>query len=472
MAIHCLDAVFHGPPSSQQASPASRNACGTDEPEQQVWEDVQTLSGAQRRARACAIVAKQREEELMESEDKSASVSRGLFLAYIRNSHGGKARGGGVSLQRWLEDRQAAMEKALVSELKEELMRLVGSTKKTQKVDKAPGMEAMKVLRSSREGLDIHRRVKRLESLAAEEYRARKLESGCSGGRQKGGRQKPATSSLPLPSSLLLSKRAFNAEMGNVLFSLTADGSAAARARELAGVPLMAADLRKKWANEGRGVGAEADGVDASHAERSSPPAGKEIGVPFAVELFELEEASLLGRGHKDAEEKRERALEQYRIWSKEKSKEARKARRVEQAKQAEEADRQRRKKAEGLKAYRRWLRLASKEAYFSPQNNKVVPRVRASGALSSRSCTRRTFGCSGSGSNPVTTATNTTALATANSSSSGAVVTSGDSSTAGGVSGGGRALEEGRRRRHWNPSTEGAGDFYLAADPGFPDFL
>ena len=35
--------------------------------------------------------------------------------------------------------------------------------------------------------------------------------------------------------------------MGDVLFSLTADGSAAARARELAGVPLMAADLRKKW---------------------------------------------------------------------------------------------------------------------------------------------------------------------------------------------------------------------------------
>ncbi|CAM9293991.1 unnamed protein product, partial [Ectocarpus sp. 6 AP-2014] len=96
-----------------QASPASRNACGTDGPEQKVWEDVQTLSGAQRRARACAIVAKQKEEELVESEDTSASVSRGLFLAYIRNSHGGKAGGrGGVSLQRWLEDRQAAMEKA------------------------------------------------------------------------------------------------------------------------------------------------------------------------------------------------------------------------------------------------------------------------------------------------------------------------------------------------------------------------
>ncbi|CAM9767723.1 unnamed protein product [Ectocarpus sp. 4 AP-2014] len=204
----------------------------------------------------------------------------------------------------------------------------------------------------------------------------------------------------------------------------------------------------------------------------SSTPAGKEIGVPFAVELFGPEEALLLKRGHKDAEEKRERALQQYRIWSKEKSKEARKTRRVEQAKQAEEADRKRRRKAEGLKAYRRWLRLASKEAYFSPQNNKVVPRVQASGALSSRSCTRRTLSCSGSGSNPVATATNTTALATTNSSSSGAVVTSGDGSTAGGVSGGGRAVEEGRRRRHWNPSTEGAGDFYVAAEAGFPDFL
>ncbi|CAM9205580.1 unnamed protein product, partial [Ectocarpus sp. 8 AP-2014] len=490
-----------------QASPASRNACGTDGPEQKVWEDVQTLSGAQRRARACAIVAKQREEELAESEDTSASVSRGLFLAYVRNSYGGTAGGRGrVSLQRWLEDRQAAMQKAreleagreraqalskadtagrkarqfaLVSELKEEMMRLVGSTKKTQKVDKAPGMEASEptaetknVLRSSREGLDIHRRLKRLESLAAEEHRARKLDTGGSGGRQKGGRQKPATSSSPSPPSLLLSKRAFNAEMGDVLFSLTADGSAAARARELAGVPLMAADLRKKWAKEGRGGGAEADGVDASHAEMSSPPAGKEIGVPFAVELFGLEEALLLGRGQKDAEEKRERALQQYRIWSKQKSKEARKARRVEQAKQAEEADRKRRRKAEGLKAYRRWLRLASKEAYFSPQNNKVVPRVRSSGALSSRSCTRRTLSCSGSGSNPVTTATTTTPLATKNSSSSGAVVTNGDGSTAGGVSGGGGAVEEGRRRRHWNPSTEGAGDVYMAAAAGFPDFL
>ncbi|CAM9294068.1 unnamed protein product, partial [Ectocarpus sp. 6 AP-2014] len=330
------------------------------------------------------------------------------------------------------------------------------------------------VLRSSREGLDIHRRLKRLESLAAEEHRARKLDTGGSGGRPKGGRQKPATSSSPSPPSLLLSKRAFHAEMGDVLFSLTADGSAAARARELAGVPLMAADLRKKWAKEGRGGGAEAGGVDASDAEMSPPLAGKEIGVPFAGELFGLEEALLLGRGHKDAEEKRERALQQYRIWSKEKSKEARKARRVEQAKQAEEAHRKRRRKAEGLKAYRRWLRLASKEAYFSPQNNKVVPRVRSSGALSSRSCTRRTLSSSGSGSNRVTTPTTTTLLATKNSSSSssGAVVTNADGSIAGGVSGGGRAVEEGRRRRHWNPSTEGAGDVYMAAEAGFPDFL
>lgn len=54
-------------------------------------------------------------QELVESEETSASVSRELFLAYIRNTHGGKAGGGGggVSLQRWLEDRQAAMEKVV-----------------------------------------------------------------------------------------------------------------------------------------------------------------------------------------------------------------------------------------------------------------------------------------------------------------------------------------------------------------------
>lgn len=64
-------------------------------------------------------------------------------------------------------------------------------------------------------------------------------------------------------------------------------------------------------AKEGRGGRAEADGVDQSHAEKLAPPVGKEIGVPFAVELFGPEEALLLGRGHKDAEEKRERALQQ-----------------------------------------------------------------------------------------------------------------------------------------------------------------
>lgn len=48
-------------------------------------------------------------------------------------------------------------------------------------------------------------------------------------------------------SQALLSKEAFNAEMGGVLFSLTADGAAAARARELAGVPLIAPELRKRW---------------------------------------------------------------------------------------------------------------------------------------------------------------------------------------------------------------------------------
>lgn len=52
----------------------------------------------------------------------------------------------------------------------------------------------------------------------------------------------------------LLSKEAFNAEMGGVLFSLTADGAAAARARELAGVPLIAAELRKRWCVFWRGA--------------------------------------------------------------------------------------------------------------------------------------------------------------------------------------------------------------------------
>lgn len=105
-------------------------------------------------------------------------------------------------------------------------MRLVGSTKKTQKIDHAPGMEVgghvpgwaaecgttaakpseffarvpvecpptltvptlttfilsvlrLQVLRSSRDGLDIHRRLKRLDAAAAEEDRARRaLSSG------------------------------------------------------------------------------------------------------------------------------------------------------------------------------------------------------------------------------------------------------------------------------------------------------
>lgn len=57
-----------------------------------------------------------RVKELAESEEASAAVSRGLFSAYMRSVHGsgggaGDAGGGGVSLQRWLEDRQAAMKK-------------------------------------------------------------------------------------------------------------------------------------------------------------------------------------------------------------------------------------------------------------------------------------------------------------------------------------------------------------------------
>ena len=52
-------------------------------------------------------------KELAESEETSASVSRGLFLAYMKNAHGGGgSRGGGVvSLERWLEDRQTAIKK-------------------------------------------------------------------------------------------------------------------------------------------------------------------------------------------------------------------------------------------------------------------------------------------------------------------------------------------------------------------------
>lgn len=52
-------------------------------------------------------------KELAESEETSASVSRGLFLAYMRNAHGGGGGrdGGVVSLERWLEDRQAAIKK-------------------------------------------------------------------------------------------------------------------------------------------------------------------------------------------------------------------------------------------------------------------------------------------------------------------------------------------------------------------------
>lgn len=45
-----------------QASPASRNVCGPDDVEQDIWEHVQTLTPQQRRSRACAIVAREREE--------------------------------------------------------------------------------------------------------------------------------------------------------------------------------------------------------------------------------------------------------------------------------------------------------------------------------------------------------------------------------------------------------------------------
>ena len=51
-----------------QASPVSRNACGPDDPEQQIWERVQGLTGAQRRSRASAIVAREREEVTGDNE--------------------------------------------------------------------------------------------------------------------------------------------------------------------------------------------------------------------------------------------------------------------------------------------------------------------------------------------------------------------------------------------------------------------
>lgn len=62
-------------------------------------------------------------QELAESEDVDASVSRGILMAYMRNvgndngrPAGGKAAaaaavGNGVSLERWLEDRHIARKK-------------------------------------------------------------------------------------------------------------------------------------------------------------------------------------------------------------------------------------------------------------------------------------------------------------------------------------------------------------------------
>ncbi|CAM9357142.1 unnamed protein product, partial [Laminaria digitata] len=99
-------------------SPAARNACGAEDVEQETWEHAQAFSAAQRKSRAREMVAKERQEELAESEEASASVSRGLFLAYMRSAGGGgeagggAGSGGGMSLQRWLEDRQAAVKKA------------------------------------------------------------------------------------------------------------------------------------------------------------------------------------------------------------------------------------------------------------------------------------------------------------------------------------------------------------------------
>ena len=52
--------------------------------------------------RGGGVVARQ---ELKTSEETSASVSSGLFLSYVSR------RGRGMSLQRWLENRHAAMKK-------------------------------------------------------------------------------------------------------------------------------------------------------------------------------------------------------------------------------------------------------------------------------------------------------------------------------------------------------------------------
>ncbi|CAN0054621.1 unnamed protein product, partial [Laminaria digitata] len=103
----------------------------------------------------------------------------------------------------------------------------------------------------------------------------------------------------------------------------------------------------------------------------------EEIGVPFAVGLFSAEEALLLGRGKREADQKRELALQKYREWSRGKGREARRAKRQEQAAQEKEEEKERQRKFKGLKAYRRWLRLESKQSYFSSQSNTVVARSR-----------------------------------------------------------------------------------------------
>lgn len=59
-----------------QASPLSRNVCGPGDAEQDVWEHVQTLTPQQRRSRACAIVARQR-EEVSGQRPAGSKVARG-----------------------------------------------------------------------------------------------------------------------------------------------------------------------------------------------------------------------------------------------------------------------------------------------------------------------------------------------------------------------------------------------------------
>lgn len=64
-------------------------------------------------------------------------------------------------------------------------------------------------------------------------------------------------------------------------------------------------------AKEGREGPGQPDAFPHERTARTPPTCEqKDIGVPFANELFGLEEAVLLGRGKRDAEQKKELALQ------------------------------------------------------------------------------------------------------------------------------------------------------------------